>query len=39
MQCNTFEINILKIKICLTLIKNNLMQNKIYLLFSGLKKT
>ena len=33
-----FEINVLKIEICLTITNNtNLMQNKLYLLFAGLK--
>ena len=38
-EWNFFEINILKIEICLTIIKNNKSyENKFYLLFAGLKK-
>ena len=32
-----FEINILKIEICPTITKKNMMENKFYLLFAGLK--
>ena len=37
-KCKKFEINILKIKICLNITKKNLMKNKFYRLFAGFIK-